>query len=207
MNVEWTPDSYLEPSPRMRELQILELLADRPEISQNALAEQVGLAPARVNAYIKMFVERDEVRTENRSRGMAYHLTEKGKHCLAFHQVTYRAELVRLRQAARARIRQFFSGLRGQGLRRVILYGAGETAQVVADSLVGTEVVTLLAVIDDDTRKQGRLWHGLPVRSRHAINHLAPDAIVITSICFADAIRERLRAYEQKGIPILSLTS
>src|SRR3712207_3346426 len=107
---------YLEPSPRLRELQLMELLADQPETSQSALAEMVGLTPARVNAYIRMFLERQYIATEQKPRGMAYHLTPLGRRCLAYHQVTYRAELVRLTRAARQRMRRFFSDLRSQGI-------------------------------------------------------------------------------------------
>src|ERR671916_761902 len=106
MNTELPAGSatYLEPSPRMRELQLLESLADQPEISQSALADLVGLTPARVNAYIRTFLEREYITTEQRTRGLSYHLTALGRRCLAYHQVTYRAELVKLTRAARQRV-------------------------------------------------------------------------------------------------------
>jgi len=190
----------------MRELQLLEALAERSEVSQSALAGLVGLTPARVNAYIQRFVTDGYVVTAQRSRGVSYHLTPAGQHALAFHRVSYRAELVALTRAARSTFRLFFSELRSRGIFRVVLYGAGETGEVVLDALADSEVVTVLAVIDDDVRKQGRTCHGRPIRHRAVIPQLAPDAIVITSITAAAEIRERLRLTDGGlDIPIVTI--
>lgn len=184
--------SYLEPSPEMRELQLLELLADRPNTSQSALAALVGLTPARVNAYIRAFVEQGYVAVLPGARAQIYNLTHDGKVRLAFHQVSYRAELVRLSALARMRFRAFFDGLQRAGHRKLALYGAGETGEVVLDALSGYDGVEAICVIDDDAMKQGARCHGIPVVSLTALTNLEPDAVVITSIAFDEAIRARL---------------
>ncbi len=200
-----TTADYLEPSPRMRELQLMELLEGQPQTSQSSLASLVGLTPARVNAYIRMLKEREYITTEQLSQGMAYRLTPQGRRCLAYHQVSYRAELVRLTQATRSRFRQFFGELRKQGVFRVALYGAGETGEVVMDALTGTEVVTVVCVIDDDPVKRGRLCRGAPIRHRSELRGLAPDAVVITSITQDEAIRARLAKLAEPSLRIVSI--
>lgn len=208
MNDRIAECQYLEPSPQMRELQLLELLAVTPERSQSELGELIGLTPARVNAYIRDFVERGYITTVHRSRGLTYHLTPEGRRCLAHHQVTYRAELVRLARAARSRFREFFAALSAQGKCRLAFYGAGETGEVALDALQGSDVVTVVAVIDDDPLKQQTLCHGIHVRPPCALREIDADAVVITSITFGDAIRERLdMAGVAAGLPVYSLAS
>lgn len=186
---------YLEPSPNLRELMLMELLVDRPESSQSALAERVGLTPARVNAYIRTFAERGYLDMEQRTRGMVYRLTPEGRRCLAYHQVSYRAELVRLARSARWRFREFFQELSDRGLTRIVLYGAGETGEVVLDALAGWDAVCVVAVLDDDPAKQGKLLHGARVASpAEVLGHAEVDAVVVTSVTRADEIRERLAA-------------
>lgn len=198
---------YLVPSPRLRELQLMELLADQPEISQSLLAERVGLTPARVNAYIRIFVERGHLSAEQKPRGRVYRLTEGGEHCLAYHQVSYRAELVRLRRSARVRFCEFFRELRDQGVARVVLYGAGETGEVALDALEGGGPVTVLAVVDDDPTKQSEDFHGVRVIALDAVEGLRLDAVVVTSISFGEEIRARLSRSGVARLPVYSLAS
>lgn len=196
---------YLEPSPRMRELQLMELLADQPESSQSLLAERVGLAPARVNAYIRAFAERGYLVTEQKTRGMAYRLTPEGRRCMAFHQVSYRAELVRLTRAARVRFREFFRELCDRGVGCVVLYGAGETGEVVLDALAGCDWVEVAAMVDDDPAKQGGKLHGVSVSSPTVLAEMDVDAVVVTSITAAEQIRERLRTAGACRFPVYSI--
>lgn len=59
---------YFEPSASLRELRLLEALAECANQSQSALAQAVGLTPARVNAYIRKFIDQHYVTTTARDR-------------------------------------------------------------------------------------------------------------------------------------------
>lgn len=186
----------------MRELQLMEFLADQPDCSQSLLAERVGLTPARVNAYIRTFMERGYLVTEQKSRGMAYRLTPEGRRCMAFHQVSYRAELVRLTRSARTRFREFFRELSDRGVSRVVLYGAGETGEVVLDALAGCGWVSVAAVVDDDPAKQGGTLHGVPVLAPAMLAASDADAVVVTTITASDEIRARLAVPGACALPV-----
>lgn len=190
----------------MRELNLLECLETSPNISQSTMAKQVGLTPAMVNTYIRRFQSEGLLSTEELSRGMAYHLTAKGRDRLQYHRVTFRAELVRMIQAARKLFQGYFRDLARDGICSVVLYGAGETAEVALDALDGTNIVQVLAVIDDDPTKQGSPLRGVPVVSAGAIAQLNPQAVVITSVVFASQIRDRIGEEFQPAIRVVSLT-
>jgi len=183
----------------------MELLADQPESSQSALADRVGLTPARVNAYIRIFSERGHMVAEQKTRGMAYRLTPEGRRFLAYHQVSYRAELVRLMRSARVRFREYFRELGDGGVRRVVLYGAGETGEVVLDALSGCAEPMVVAVLDDDRAKQGGTLHGVPVLDSAELGRLDADAVVVTSVARGDEIRARLCASAAPGVAVYSI--
>jgi FlaA1/EpsC-like NDP-sugar epimerase len=136
---------------------------------------------------------------------MVYRLTAEGRVSLAYHQVSYRAELVRLTRAARTRFRDFFRALCDQGVRRVVLYGAGETGEVVLDALAGWSGVQVAAVLDDDPARQGGTLHGVPVLAPAALGGIEADAVVITSVTRADEIRAKLHGAAARGVPVHSI--
>jgi FlaA1/EpsC-like NDP-sugar epimerase len=197
---------YFEPTPLLRELNLLECLEASPQTSQSALAKRVGLTPAMVNAYIRRFQSEGLVSTAEVSRGFSYHLTSKGLHRLNYHRVTYRAELVRTVREARLLFQRYFAELANAGIATVVLYGAGETAEVALDALEGQTIVSVLAVVDDDPGKVGSRIRGIPVCGPDAISGLYPDGIVITSVSFAAQIRKRVEELFDSRIQIFSLT-
>lgn len=96
------------------------------------------------------------------------------------------------------------------GLRRLLIWGAGGHAKVVADvaRASGWEVV---AFLDDDVSRQGQLFYGARIRPRDAfMRNSAPDAgaeIEQVFVAIGDnAIRERCLATMQasgRSIPAL----
>jgi len=183
----------------MREMLLMEALGESAELSQSELARRVGLTPARVNSYIHDFIGKRYITTSHRSRGLAYHLTPEGRHCLAYHRVSYRAELVRLSSDARARFQQFFRDLRALGIGAVACYGAGETGEVVLDALAGTGLMDIRCVLDDDPAKHGTSFHGFTVQSPDRIADLDIQAVVITSVVCGAALHARLLARDDLG--------
>ena len=54
--------SYLYPSPLLRELQILELIKKKESISQSKIAKETGLTVAMVNNYIARLTNKEYIK-------------------------------------------------------------------------------------------------------------------------------------------------
>ncbi|HEY80230.1 MAG TPA: winged helix-turn-helix domain-containing protein, partial [Caldilineae bacterium] len=71
---------FLKPSPRLRQLLILNALASNGRLSQRRLAELVGLSPSVVNEYLTRFLTQGLIEKEPlNARDFQYHLTAKGE--------------------------------------------------------------------------------------------------------------------------------
>jgi len=184
MKTEIRHGSYLYPSPLLRELQILELLDENPYLSQAAVAQEVELAVAMVNKYITSFYNEGyiekEAYLENR---YVYKLTLKGKKKMQYHLFSFTAELIKLYSTVKERIlialEQVIPGQESNV--RIALYGAGEVAEVVFNTLMEMENIEIAGVIDDSLEKQKKVFYSFPIQSPGKLEEINPDVILITS--------------------------
>jgi len=168
------------PSAELRQELILELQRSS-NISQRALARRLGLALGTVNRFLNDMIAAGYVRVFNRTvRPYAYVVTDDGeqyqRRLSHEHYSWVLSHLQRLEQ----RIRSTLGDLRRQGVKRVVLYGAGEVME--ATHRVACEVgLHVVGVVDDDAAQQGLRMAGLVVEPPSAINTLAPDAVLVTT--------------------------
>ncbi|MBI3448777.1 MAG: winged helix-turn-helix transcriptional regulator [Acidobacteria bacterium] len=71
---------FYEPSPLLRELQVLSILANNPEASQKEIALEVGLAPSMIHNYIHALAEAGLVEFHGPTRRrLRYVVTDSGR--------------------------------------------------------------------------------------------------------------------------------
>lgn len=71
---------FYEPSPALHELQLLELLSRRPDVTQKAAARELHLSASRVHQYLHELAARGILRMDPHGhRDMRYHLTAAGQ--------------------------------------------------------------------------------------------------------------------------------
>jgi DNA-binding MarR family transcriptional regulator len=190
-------------SGELRQRLIVELQGGS-HVSQRALAQQLGVAVGTVNRLLNDMIAAGYVRVSNRGvRPFAYRVTDHGRSYqrrLGLEHYSWAlGTLRRLEQRTRATL----SGLKSRGLKRVVLYGAGEVMDATwrVASRVGLRVI---GAVDDDVAQQGRRRGGLIVTAPNAINRLEPDAVLITTPrhaaeiqrAIAPALRSRVEVWE-----------
>ena len=91
---------------------------------------------------------------------------------------------------------------RGEGLRRVALYGAGAHTVACGEALAnpGIEICAII----DDRRAGSRLW-GLPIVTREESLCLELDAVIVSSDRVESAIYERCGAFRERGCSVVTL--
>ena len=193
---------FLKPCPDLRELLILLEIEKDPNISQSHLAQKVNLAPSMVNNYIKNLTRNGRVKMQgvNRRR-TTYHLSPEGIERRGELLSTYMMEMLRLYRNAKGEFRQRLAKFYDEGLRRVVLYGAGETAFLVISVArdVGLEVV---GVVDSDPQRQGNELAGRIIDSPGHIEEMHPDGVIITSLAHRNEIHKSISHLEENGIKI-----
>ena len=93
------------------------------------------------------------------NKSYTYEPTEAGEDLRRSRYAAYSSELVRLYSALKGCIREKVASLETKGIRKIALFGASETGEVVLSALADTQF-DVLAVVDNDPEKQGKMFKG-----------------------------------------------
>lgn len=197
-----TDEVQLDPS---RHLPVLEEVQGRGNVSQRTIAERLGVAASLVNRVLRELLDEGHLEVvDTNVRPFAYRITDDGKGYLRLLRHEHdRSVVARFRRIER-RISRRLEEIRGEGIRRLVLYGAGDVMEVtlpLAEEL-GLDVV---GIVDDDPEKQGEERDGQRVRAPEAIGELEPCAVLVTTYRHAEEILGRLEGGLPEGTEVLEL--
>ena len=197
---------FLRPSTDNRTLSILETLSVDSAVSQSALGERTGLSGAMVNSYLRDlkaegFIEKRPLN----AKSFEYVLTDNGHRERRALLDEYCAEIVRSYTALKTLVQSKLNGLAERGIRRLALWGASETCEVALSAIRDTEL-TVLALVDSDPAKHGRLLAGHAIFPPEILPAMNCDAVVITSFGRSEDIHAQLRPLaEAHGLEVVRL--
>jgi FlaA1/EpsC-like NDP-sugar epimerase len=124
-----------------------------------------------------------------------YHLTPKGKEykdALFFH---FSKEIVQIYLTVKDEIKRRLSRIASSKVNKILLFGAGEIAEVIYH--VSPQIpLEIIGVVDNDKNKHGRTIGTLQIKPPSEITNLKPDAIVITSFSHAGEIYQQVKPFE-----------
>lgn len=197
---------FLRPSTDNRTLSILETLSQDSVVSQSALGERTGLSGAMVNSYLRdLKADGCIERRPLNAKSYEYVLTERGHAQRRELLDEYCAEIVRGYTALKDLVRDKLHGLAERGVNRLVLWGASETCEVVLSALRGSGL-TVLALVDSDPAKHGRLLAGHAIFPPEVLPSMNCDAVVITSFGRSGDIHAQLRPLaEAHGLEVVRL--
>lgn len=193
-----TDGAYLKPSKISRVLAILDALSRNPSLSQFELGRQLNLSGAMVNQYLKQLQADGLVEfLPVNGKSYTYALTDLGQQSRRQMFSDYSSETVRLYSTIKEFVLDKLKVLDNKGARKLALFGASETCEVVLSALKDT-AFQIMVLLDNDTAKQGQIFNGHVVSAPHVLDQVDCDAVVITSFGKQDEIFEQLEPYSQK---------
>lgn len=200
-----SPYRFFRPTTALWELRILSTLAEGGAVSQHEVARRSGLGSTMAHHYVRRMIGQGFVAmTGETNRTMRYAVTDAGTAYLDGLGRQYAREMARLYLIAKQECRRRLLRLARRGWRRVVLFGAAETGELVCSAARDTPVEVVGIVDNDEDRRRG-LVGGLPVEAPEAIEARRPDAVVITASRCADEIERQIRHLEQRGIGVARL--
>lgn len=200
--------SYLYPSPLLRELQILELIKKKESISQSKIAKETGLTVAMVNNYIARLTNKEYIKKHSISGNlMKYIITEKGEKRIRYHLFSWTAELLDIYSIVKTKLLLFIQENILSNHSKVILYGAGEVAEVLFNAIQESEKIKIIGIVDDDINKVGSLFYNLKIQEFSKIDEMRPDIIIVTSWNYGDLITNKLYKSFKNDYEIINISS
>ena len=174
------PETFYIRSPRLNQLQILKELATDPNLTQAELARRCGLSVAMVNNYMKELSTLGWLEYHRKSsKNISYHLTPAGRKQIEQVEAELVQEMAERFAASKAHIRERLISQIPGSLRRVIIFGSGDLAEMVFHALESTQI-NVIGVCDPEAMPAGRDWCGKKMLDPSQISYLKPDAVVVT---------------------------
>lgn len=183
---------YYKPSKKARLLAILESLSQENELSQNELGRRLGVSSAMVNTYLRQLQSKKLVTFEARNgKSYRYLLTPEGERLRGEMMADYSSEAIQIYSGLKNQISAKLRKVAARGLLKLVLFGASETCEVVLSSLRDSEF-KVMALVDNDPKKHGILFHGHVVSPPHILDSVPCHAVLITSFGRQNEIHEQL---------------
>jgi len=199
------PQSLFIPAPKLNQLHIMQEIAADAHITQAELAQRCSLSVAMVNNYMRELCSSGLLEYQRKSsKCISYHLTQSGREVVAATRQELIQEHVRLFGDAKDHIRNFILDQSGSGVRKVVLYGGGDLAELVILALESTDI-DVAGVCLDDSAPVGRKWCGRDVLNPSQIRFISPGAVIVADSSRAKDICSSLNHLLEQGTRVIRL--
>jgi FlaA1/EpsC-like NDP-sugar epimerase len=174
---------------------ILDLIEKDANITQREISKIIGVAVSMTNAYIENFVEKGLIKKKKHStKTVEYFVTKKGMERRKLLNIWYLKSSHEVYLSAKDNIIKFLNQIISKGFKKILLYGAGEVAEIMLQVMSDDNNIPLevLAVVDDDIRRQNEIIVNLPIISKENIDQFDHDGILVSSYKHHEVIRRNL---------------
>jgi len=198
---------FFKHSPLFKRLLILAAIEKDPHISQNNLAEKVGLTSSMINNYIRELSKKELISIQGKTnRTMTYNLTPRGTREKMTLLITYTLETTGLYQDAKQEFAQRLQKIYEEGIHNAVLFGASETGEILYNASKSLDL-EIIGIVDNDPGKQGNLFGNLVIQPPEFIERINPDGVIIASLGRQDEIYAQIHSLTTKGIAIRTISS
>ena len=189
-------NQFFKPTVLYKEYMILDMIEKNPNITQREMSKTIGIAVSMVNDHIDQY-EKDKLikRKKHSTKTVEYFVTKKGIERRKVLNIGYLNASQRLYNSAKENIESFLVQIENKKFQNILLYGAGEVAQILLHS-IETRVdskINVLAIIDDDPKKQGNSLNNKMIINRNQVTDYDHNGILISSYINNDKMLKNLQ--------------
>lgn len=194
--------SFLRPGESLRNLQALEAIEERPNISQRDLADRLGIAVGLTNACLRNMARKGLIKIKRvNSRNISYHLTpagisEKARLSIAFAETT-----VEFYRTAKREVSERMAALAEHGVTKIAIFGATDLAEIVA-LVCGHSGIEVVGVVDDG-EEHPETYLGHEVGAPASLLHSGCEAVVVAYTVDVDRHHDRAKALVGERMPVI----
>ena len=198
-------NSFFKPTALYKEFMILDLIEKDAHITQRGIAKSIGVAVSFVNNYLDAYEKKGLILRKYKStKTVEYFVTKKGIERKKVLNISYLNAALKVYKSAKLNIVKFINQVIEKGFKNILLYGAGEVAEILLQSIISDKdiPIKIIGIIDDDTDKQNHTLLNTRIISIDDIKNIHHDGILISSYTNNDLILSKLRQlkYDNKKI-------
>ena len=187
---------FFKPTPLYKEFLVLDLIEKHPSITQREISEEIGSSVSMVNAYIDQYEKEGYLKRHYTSKiDVEYRISKKGAEQRKLLNISYLNATQTLYNSAKENIETFILQLESKGFHRILLYGAGEVAEILLHAIKSRvhNLLTVVGIIDDDTKKIGLTLVDVPIIARSMMHQYTFDGILVSSYTNREQIKHQLQ--------------
>ena len=197
---------FFKPTPLYKEFLVLDLIEKHPSITQREISEEIGSSVSMVNAYIDQYEKEGYLKRHYTSKiDVEYRISKKGREQRKLLNINYLKGTQTLYNSAKENIETFILQLESKGFHRILLYGAGEVAEILLHAIKSRvhNLLTVVGIIDDDTKKIGLTLADVPIIARSMMHQYTFDGILVSSYTNREQIKHQLQLLNYPSSNIL----
>src|SRR5690554_2948999 len=123
---------YFKPTPLYKEYMILDLVEKTPNITQRELSKNIGASVSMINSYLDIYEKSGLIiRRYISDKKIEYIITKKGIERKKVLNIGYLKASHKIYSDAKENIKKFIYQVKEKGFNNILLYGAGEVAQLL----------------------------------------------------------------------------
>jgi DNA-binding MarR family transcriptional regulator len=197
--------SFFKPTHLYKEYIILDLIEKNKDITQRELAKYLGIAVSMVNMMLDELEKNHYLkRKKYTTKTVEYLLTKHGYERRKLLNIWYLKSSQDIYMSAKDNILVFIQQIITKGYKKILLYGAGEVAEILVRVLNEDKKIPLevLAIIDDNSIRHYQDLLQIPIISKDSIVEYKHDGILVSSYTHRMTIRQTLESikYPLKNI-------
>ena len=186
--------TFFKPTNLYKEYMILDLIEKNSQITQRDMASNIGISLSMVNQYLDTYELAGLIkRKKYTSKTVEYMMTKKGLERRKLLNIWYLKSSLDVYLPAKDNIITFLNNIISKGYKKILLYGAGEVAELMIRVMNDDQTMPLevLAVIDDREVFNEYLIQ-VPIVNKEQIGNYNHEGILISSYTHHEAIRNNL---------------
>lgn len=188
-------NSFFKPTLLYKEFMILDLIEKDANITQREMSKAIGIAVSMINNYVDEYEKKGLIKRKKHStKTVEYFVTKKGMERRKLLNIWYLKSSHEVYLSAKDNIIKFLNQIINKGFKKILLYGAGEVAEIMLQVMNDDNNIPLevLAVVDDDMNRQSEVIVNLPIISKENIEQYDHDGILVSSYKHHEVIRRNL---------------
>lgn len=186
---------FFKATPIHKEYIILDYLSKNAKVTQRDISRIASISLAMVNQYLDTYekegyLEKKYVNQKN----MEYHITKKGIQRKKYLNIKYLESARVVYQDAKENIKVFLNDIMDKGFKRILLYGAGDVADIIL-LVINSESdikIDVIGIIDDNPMKHGQKIFNTNIVGLKDLENLNHDAVLIASYAYYEKMYENL---------------
>jgi DNA-binding MarR family transcriptional regulator len=200
-------NAFFKPTQLYKEYMILDMIEKNSKITQREMADFIGVAVSMINQHLDVYETKGLIQRKKHSTKIVdYYITKKGLERRKLLNICYLKSTHEVYLSAKDNIVNFLNGIIKKGYKKILLYGAGDVASIMLQTIQNESLlpIEIVGVIDDDIYKIGNKIINKEIIPLSAINNYKHDAILIASYTHQETMSKKLKSINYDKHKILN---